>query len=95
MNGLEVYNSVKWESGREEIDCHKTFYSKKMNIIYKELKVNQILKEKKVNLQFISYKLSIGYSAQELLEEYNAFDVLNNLTLEEMQSIVDWLKEDK
>ena len=71
-------------------------YSHHYNIIKKELKVLQILKEKRVDLRFIAYNKEY-FEIKELTLEYNSVLFGNTklkLTEEEMQLIVDWLKEE-
>ena len=74
-------------------------YKRGKKIIERELKVNQILKEKKVDLGAIYYLMSIEPPIKNsILERYNQLIYLGKetrkvqLTEEEMQLIVDWLK---
>lgn len=91
MKGIEALES--WYNTEHPKPVEYCFH---YNIIRKELKVLQILKENKVDLDFIDYLMTKTTTLEELLYKYNdrAFDWAGNLTTEEMQQIVEWLKEE-
>lgn len=82
----------------------KEVFSAELPIIERELKVLQILKEKKVDLAYIRnsvwyYNSNIRIMRIEnpniiewLVKQYKFSGMLYQLTLEEMQLIVEWLK---
>ena len=89
MNGLEALEN--WYNTEKPKPIE---YSHHYNIIKKELKVLQILKENCVDLDLIDYLMTKTTTLEELLYRYNdrACDWVGDLTLEEMQLIVEWLK---
>ena len=97
MNGLEAYNELKKmitipnHKDYEEIRKKK---DKLEEVVENDLKVLNILKEKKVYLWFI-YEFVDKFSTLETFVEY--YEHINgwkgyHLTLEEMTTIVNWLK---
>lgn len=71
-------------------------YEENFDIIERELKVNQILKEKQVEIDLITIHIHCNFSIDHLTEIYNKNigSSYQQLTVEEMRLIVDWLKEE-
>lgn len=89
MKGLEALDN--WYNTEQPKPVEYCFH---YNIIRKELKVLQILKEKRVDLPKVYRSMVYYVEEQNILEEYNRYQKdENKLTLEEMQLIVEWLKE--
>ena len=89
MNGLEALEN--WYNTEQPKPVEYCFH---YNIIKKELKVLNVLKEKKVDLCLI--RIFMDNPREDLLQDYNNMcEEMDNpkLTQEEMQLIVDWLKE--
>lgn len=68
-----------------------------LDLVMKQQNLLNLLKEKKVDLGFIAMNME-DMSILKLTEEYNGHlfwrDIERHLTLEEMQQIVDLLKEE-
>ena len=91
MNGLEALNEMYKLLAIHNIaddECYLT--------IENDLKLLNLLKEKKVDIEWIRTLMIVHpeYDISVLWREYR-YSCLNDqeLTLEEMQLIVDWLKE--
>lgn len=105
MNGIEALDIMI-----ETFDCggyhpaimgckdgaFKEVFNEELPIIERELKVLQILKENRVDLELIDYWRSRTTTIEELLYRYNdrACDWVGDLTFEEMQLIVEYLREE-
>lgn len=106
MNGLEAVNKLKNESycNCSLSDDNKFFCmggllkdSDELKAIERELKVNKLLKAKKVDLPQIAEWLADNNlkDIKGTTEYYNRYIVngyMKELTEEEMQTIVEWIK---
>ena len=92
MNGLEALEN--WYNTEKPKPIE---YSHHYNIIKKDLKILQILKKHKVDLNWIYKNIieeDICPTQTEVDEYYFQHNKESYITLEEMQQIVDWLKEE-
>lgn len=97
MNGLEAFKKIREYINRQHrklINADiETVEGYPLDKIERELKVNQILKEKMVDLRWF-FEIDLSINVESLLERYNGAKVsMETLKLEEITTIVEWLKE--
>ena len=98
MKGLEALKEIK---SRLDVTLYHQYKEAFANI-ETELKLLNLLKEKKVDLSFIDnliykvtdvWKFELENATMEMTARYNMKNNIH-LTQEELQLIVDWLKEE-
>ena len=108
MNGIEALDDICKRIGYAELNYGNIVadnYFDEITAIKTELKVNQILKKKKVDLDRVRALLKQVEKVDLVLEYYNApylyhpdkcyNDKTRVLTLEEITSIIDWIKREE